>query len=81
MATLAERRRQRVRDTQNWRARLKRGAIVLPVEVDGEVFDLMVRYGFLTSGQETDRREVAGALEKLLHRAMVALRRERPKKI
>ena len=32
-------RQRRVQDTQRWRERLERGAIVLPIEVDGELFD------------------------------------------
>jgi len=72
----AARRRQRVRDTQAWRARQKRGAVVLPVEADEEAFDLMARLGLLAPGRETDRRAVADALGKLLRLGLAALRRE-----
>jgi hypothetical protein len=45
MNKTAAQRRQRVADTQVWRARQKRGAAVYPVEVDGELFNLMERFG------------------------------------
>jgi len=45
MAKTAAQRHRRVADTQAWRARQKRGAAVYAVEVDGEVFDLMERFG------------------------------------
>jgi hypothetical protein len=65
-----------VDDTRRWRERLERGAVVLPVEVDGEVFDLMERLGLLAAADATNRRAVANALGKLLRRALGALRRE-----
>jgi hypothetical protein len=45
MAKTAVQRHQRVVDTQAWRARQKRGAAVYPIEVDGELFDLMKCFG------------------------------------
>jgi hypothetical protein len=69
-------RRRRVRDTRAWRERQKRSAVVLPVEVDAEVFDLMARLGLLVAADATNRRLVASALGKLLRRALAALRRE-----
>jgi len=60
MKTAAQRQR-RVQDTQRWRQRLERGAIVLPIEVD-EVFDLMARLGLLEPRRATDRRATADAL-------------------
>ena len=45
MARSSAAKRLRVADTQAWRARQKRGAAVYPVEVDGELFDLMERFG------------------------------------
>jgi hypothetical protein len=38
-------RQRRAADTRRWRERLSRGAAVYPVEVDGELFDLMERFG------------------------------------
>jgi hypothetical protein len=69
-------RHRRVVATQEWRERQKRGAAVYPVEVDGTTFDLMVRLGLLAAADATSRRVVASALEKLLQRALAALRRE-----
>jgi hypothetical protein len=76
MAKTAVQRQRRVKDTAAWRARQKRGAVVLPVEVDGDLFDLMARLRLLASGHETNRRAVADALGKLLRLALVVLRRE-----
>jgi hypothetical protein len=73
----AAQRRRRVRDTQAWRERQKRSAVVLPVEIDEEVYALMTRHGLLKPGRETDRRAVADALGKLLRLALGALRQER----
>ena len=36
---------RRAADSARWRERLHRGAAVYPVEVDGELFDLMERFG------------------------------------
>jgi hypothetical protein len=47
MVRSAAAKRRRVADTQAWRARQKRGAAVYPVEVDGELFDLLERFGGL----------------------------------
>jgi len=69
-------RQRRAADTARWRERLTRGAAVYPVEVDGTTFDLMVRLGLLAAADATSRRVVASALEKLLQRALAALRRE-----
>ena len=49
MARSAAARKRRVADTQAWRARQKRGAAVYPVEVDGELFNLMERFGGCSS--------------------------------
>jgi hypothetical protein len=72
----AARRRQRVIDTQNWRARQRRSAVVLPVEADAATFDLMARLGLLAPVDATNRRVVAFAFGKLLRLALAALRRE-----
>jgi hypothetical protein len=67
---------RRVADTQAWRARQKRGAAVYPVEVDGEVFDLMARLGVLEAAHADNKQAVAAALGKLLRLALAALQRE-----
>jgi glutathione synthase/RimK-type ligase-like ATP-grasp enzyme len=36
---------RRAADSARWRERLHRRAAVYPVEVDGELFDLMERFG------------------------------------
>ena len=69
-------RQRRVADTQAWRARQKRGAAVYPVEVDGEVFDLMARLGVLEAAQADNKQVVATALGTLLRLALAALQRE-----
>ena len=68
--------RQRRADTARWRERLRRGAAVYPVEVDGTSFDMMERFGGLSDSKTGDRRAVATALGKLLRRALEALLRE-----
>jgi len=69
-------RKQRVADTQAWRARRKRGAAVYQVEVDGMTFDLMERFGGLRLDQADDKQAVAAALGRLWHLALAALLRE-----
>ena len=69
-------RKRRAADTARWRERLDRGAAVYPVEVDGQLFDLMERFGGLRDGRTGDRQAVATALGKLLRRALEALLRE-----
>jgi len=54
----------------------ERGAAVYPVEADGELFDLMARYGLLAAGHETNRRAVAIALGKLPRLALAALKQQ-----
>jgi len=76
LKSVADRRRQRVRDTQAWRARQKRGAVVLPLEVDEEVFALIHRLDLLRPADATNRRVVANSLGKLLRLGLAALRRE-----
>jgi hypothetical protein len=72
---IIHRRRRRVEDTRRWRQRLRRGSIVLPIEVDGPLYDLMEHFGALRDGTR-DREAVAIALKKLLRRALEALLRE-----
>jgi hypothetical protein len=69
-------RRRRANDTKRWRARLRRGAAVYPVEIDGGVYDLVERFGGLKPSQMDDRRAVSAALGRLLHLALAALLRE-----
>jgi hypothetical protein len=69
-------RQRRAADTARWRERLHRRAAVYPVEVDGQLFDLMERFGGLKSSNVGDRQAVAVALGKLLRRALEALLRE-----
>jgi hypothetical protein len=66
---------RRAADTARWRERLQRGAAVYPVEVDGQLFDLMERFGGLRDTKTGDRQAVATALGKLLRRALEALQR------
>ena len=67
---------RRAADTARWRERLQRGAAVYPVEVDGQLFDLMERFGGLRDTKTGDRQAVATALGKLLRRALESLLRE-----
>jgi hypothetical protein len=69
-------RQRRAADTARWRDRLRRGAAVYPVEVDGATFDMMERFGGLRDSKTCDRQAVATALGKLLRRALEALLRE-----
>jgi len=52
-------RQRRAADTARWRERLHRGAAVYPVEVDGQLFDLMERLGGLKDSKTGDRQAVA----------------------
>jgi hypothetical protein len=72
----AARRQRRANDTRRWRARLHRGAAVYPVEVDGQLFDLMERFGGLKADKLGDRKAIAVALGKLLRLALAALLQE-----
>ena len=67
---------RRAADTARWRERLRRGAAVYPVEVDGQLFDLMERFGALKASKVGDREAGAVVLGKLLRRALEALLRE-----
>ena len=67
---------RRAADTARWRERLQRGAAVYPVEVDGQLFDLMERCGGLKASKVRDREAVAVALGKMLRRALKSLLRE-----
>src|SRR6516162_10464991 len=69
-------RHRRAAHTARWRERLRRGAAVYPVEVDGTTFDLMERFGELRDSKIGDRQAVATALGKLLRRALESLLRE-----
>jgi hypothetical protein len=76
MAEKTHFKKRRAADTARWRERLSRGAAVYPVEVDGQLFDLMERFGGLKDSKASDRRVVATALGKVLRRALEALLRE-----
>ena len=69
-------RQRRAADTARWRERLKRGTAVYPVEVDGQLFDLMQKLSGLRDDKTDDRCAVAAALGRLLRRALEALLRE-----
>ena len=61
-------------ESARWRERLARGAAVYPV--DGQLFDLMERFGELKDSKTGDRQAVATAVGKVLRRALAALLRE-----
>jgi hypothetical protein len=69
-------RQRRAADTARWRDRLRRGSAVYPVEVDGQLFDLMERFGVLKASKVGDRQAVAAALGKILRLGLAALLRE-----
>jgi hypothetical protein len=75
-ARMRKPRTTRAGDTRRWRERLARGAVVLPVEVDGSLFDLMERHGGLQASQADDREAVAAAFGRLMRLALAALARE-----
>jgi hypothetical protein len=69
-------RQRRANDTARWRARLRRGAAVYPVEIDAATFDLMERYAGLRQNQMDNRKAVGSALGRLLRLALAALLKE-----
>jgi len=69
-------RQRRADDTRRWRERLAHGRACYMVEVDGQLFDLMERFGELKDSKAGDRQAVATALGRLLRRALEALVRE-----
>jgi len=74
--TSIEFRQRRAADVRRCRARQARGAAVYPVEVDGDVYELMVRFEGLDPDRIANRQVVAQALGRLLRRALAALMRE-----
>src|SRR5262249_29127667 len=60
-------------DTRRWRERLHRGAAVYPVEIDGQLFDLVERFAELEDSKTGDRQAVATALGKLLRTHKIAM--------
>jgi hypothetical protein len=72
----ADLKRRRADDTARWRERLRRGAAVYPVEIEGSTFDLMERFAGLKTRKMDDRQAVAAALGRLLRLALAALLRE-----
>ena len=70
-ATSAEYRCRCARErTARWRARTRRGALVLPLELDSEMLDLLQRLEHLRDSQITGRQAIAGAARRVLTRAM-----------
>jgi hypothetical protein len=51
---------------QRYRARLKRCAIIAPVEVDGPIIDLLVRTNWLLDRDATDKLAIADAIKRVL---------------
>jgi len=76
MKTSIEFRQRRAAAVRRCRARQARGAAVYPVEVDGDIYNLLVRLERLDPDKTTDRQAVADALGRLLRRALAALMRE-----
>jgi hypothetical protein len=69
-------RQRRAADTARWRERLRRGAVVYPIEIDDQIFQMMERFIGLKANKMSDRQAVAAALGKLLRLALAALLRE-----
>jgi len=69
-------RQRRAADTARWRERLQRGAAVYPVEVDGQLFDLMERFGGLDPKNVDNKQAVRAALGRVLRAGLKALERE-----
>ena len=67
-------RQKRAEHTRRWRERLRRGAAVYPVEVDGATFDMMERYAGLSPDKVGDKLAVRAALGRLLRAGLTALR-------
>jgi hypothetical protein len=59
------------------RARRRAGKAILPLEADGETFDLMIYFGGLDPGRVNDRQSVVEALARLVRLGFAALLRER----
>jgi hypothetical protein len=70
------RQRRRAADTARWRSRRRRGVELFQIEAGPREYDLAVEYGGLREDQITDKAAVAGALGRLLRRAIIALLRE-----
>jgi hypothetical protein len=66
-------RRRRANDTKRWRARVRRGRAVYPLEIDAATFDLMEQYADLRQSQMDNRKAVSLALGRLLRLALAAL--------
>jgi hypothetical protein len=81
-ATSAADHRRRARErTARWRKRVHRGHMVLPLEVNTDLLDILVRMGALRDHQLDDRRVVATAVSTLLIRALGALMRQERKSL
>jgi hypothetical protein len=67
LPSASEHKRQRRREQQRrHRQRQREGRRVYPVEIDGDVLDLLVRYGWLGDSAAGDDREVGCAVARLL---------------
>ena len=69
-------RQRRADDVRRCRARQARGEACYFVKVDRETFDLLARFEGFDISKAHDRQAIAGALGKLLRRALGALLRE-----
>jgi hypothetical protein len=70
----ADDRRRRARErTARWRKRVRRGQMVLQLEIDGDMLDLVQRLEHVGDAELADRRAVALAARRLLTRALALL--------
>ena len=76
----ADDRRRRARErTARWRSRVRRGHMILPLEINTDLLDILIRLGAVRDHQLDDRRVVTAAVHKLLTRALAALMRQEQK--
>lgn len=69
--TIAEQRKEQrsinnSRRLKEYRARVRKGLAVYPVEVDAAVLDMLVERNYITADQLTDKKLVAKALSQIL---------------
>jgi hypothetical protein len=69
-------RARRSADTRRWRERIHNGRALYKIEIGGDDFALLERFGELPANKVDDRVAVSAAIERLLRRAIVALLRE-----
>jgi hypothetical protein len=70
-------RQRRAAATARWRKRRRGGQAMYPLVIDRATVELATRLGELRADKMQDRQAVAAAMERLLHRALAALVRER----